>query len=228
MKKNLLLATAALCAALVLPALPTAAQAETSVKVVMHAPLRVLDPIFTNAYVTRNHGYLVFDTLFSLDNEGKPQPQMVDSYKLSADKLTYTFKLRSGLKFHDGSPVTSDDVIASITRWAATRRVGHAPDGHDREDERGRCLHLHAAAQEALRPGAGLARQARLAGALHHAQATGLDLAVNAGDHRNDRLRPVQVRAGRLPARREGDVPEVRRLRAAQRAGQPTSPAARS
>jgi peptide/nickel transport system substrate-binding protein len=124
MKKNLLLAAAALCAALILPATPATAKDDVTIKVVMHAPLRVLDPIFTNAYVTRNHGYLVFDTLFSLDNEGKPQPQMVDSYKLSADKLTYTFKLRSGLKFHDGSPVTSDDVIASITRWAARDSLG--------------------------------------------------------------------------------------------------------
>ena len=116
MKKNLLLAAAALCAALVLPALPTAAQAQTSVKVVMHAPLRVLDPIFTNAYVTRNHGYLVFDTLFSLDNEGKPQPQMVDSYKLSADKLTYTFKLRADGKWSDGEPVKASDFVFSFKR----------------------------------------------------------------------------------------------------------------
>jgi peptide/nickel transport system substrate-binding protein len=127
MKKNLFLAAIALCAAMALPAVPSFAKDakdDVTVKVVMHAPLRVLDPIFTNAYITRNHGYLVFDTLFSLDSEGKPQPQMVNTFKLSPDKLTYTFTLRPGLKFHDGSPVTSDDVIASLQRWAARDALG--------------------------------------------------------------------------------------------------------
>lgn len=124
MKKKLLLAAVALCAAMVLPTATAFAKDDVAVKVVMHAPLRVLDPVFTNAYVTRNHGYLVFDTLFSLDNEGKPQPQMVGSWKESADKLTYTFTLRPGLKFHDGSPVTAEDVIASLLRWAARDSLG--------------------------------------------------------------------------------------------------------
>lgn len=121
MKKNLLLAALALCTAM---ALPATALAQNNVKVVMHAPLRVLDPVFTNAYVTRNHGYLVFDTLFSLDMDGKPQPQMVGDWKLSADKLAYSFTLRPGLKFHDGTPVTAEDVVASLQRWAARDVLG--------------------------------------------------------------------------------------------------------
>lgn len=110
-------ATLFLASAGPLAAVPTASQAETTAKFVMHAPLRVLDPILTSAYVTRNHGYLVYDTLFSMDAQGQPKPQMVDSWTVSEDRLTYTFKLRPGLKFHDGAPVTADDVVASLQRW---------------------------------------------------------------------------------------------------------------
>lgn len=110
-------ATLFLASAGPLAAVPTASQAETTAKFVMHAPLRVLDPILTSAYVTRNHGYLVYDTLFSMDAQGQPKPQMVDSWTVSEDRLTYTFKLRLGLKFHDGAPVTADDVVASLQRW---------------------------------------------------------------------------------------------------------------
>lgn len=94
-------------------------QAQTTAKFVMHAPLRVLDPVLTTAYVTRNHGYLVYDTLFSMDASGHPQPQMVDTWTVSPDKLTYTFTLRPGLIFHDGSPVKPEDVVASLKRWQA-------------------------------------------------------------------------------------------------------------
>ena len=107
-------------------ALPlSAAQADpVNAKVVMHAPLRVLDPVLTNAYITRNHGYLVYDTLFSLDAASLPQPQMVASWTVSPDKLTYVFTLRPGLKFHDGTPVTGEDVVASLARWAQRDPVG--------------------------------------------------------------------------------------------------------
>ncbi|GJG96732.1 ABC transporter substrate-binding protein [Cupriavidus pauculus] len=102
----------------------TYAQAETTAKVVMQAPLRVVDPILTNAYVTRNHGYMVFDTLFAMDASGKPQPEMVESWKETPDKLTLTLTLRKGLMFHDGTPVTGEDVIASLKRWAERDALG--------------------------------------------------------------------------------------------------------
>jgi len=108
-----------LSAGLALACSASLAQAETMAKFVMHAPLRVLDPILTSAYVTRNHGYLVYDTLFSMDASGHPQPQMVERWEVSPDKLTYRFTLRPGLKFHDGSPVKAEDVVASIQRWQA-------------------------------------------------------------------------------------------------------------
>lgn len=118
MKRSFLFSAALfLAAAAPLAAVPAASQAETTAKFVMHAPLRVLDPILTSAYVTRNHGYLVYDTLFSMDASGRPQPQMVESWTVSEDGMNYVFKLRPGLVFHDGAPVTAEDVVASLQRW---------------------------------------------------------------------------------------------------------------
>jgi peptide/nickel transport system substrate-binding protein len=98
-------------------------QAET-LRVVMHSALRVLDPIMTTAYMSRNHGYMIFDTLFALNADMAPQPQMVDTWSVSDDGLTWRFTLREGLKFHDGSPVTGADVAASIKRWGSRDGMG--------------------------------------------------------------------------------------------------------
>ncbi|MEJ0072185.1 MAG: ABC transporter substrate-binding protein [Pseudomonadota bacterium] len=81
------------------------ARAESVLRFVPHADLRILDPVWTTGYITRNHGYMVYDTLFALDAELKPQPQMVETWSVSADGLIYSFTLRPGLTFHDGSPV---------------------------------------------------------------------------------------------------------------------------
>src|SRR5882724_9907849 len=69
---------------------------------VPHADLTILDPHWTGAYITRNYGYMVYDTLFALDSAYKPQPQMVESWTISDDRLNWTFKLRDRLAFHDG------------------------------------------------------------------------------------------------------------------------------
>src|SRR5215471_13859077 len=81
-----------------------AAAAQKTLKFVPEADLRSLDPIWTTAYITRNYGYMVYDTLFSVNEKFEVKPQMVDTWKLSDDKLTYTFTLRDGLKWHDGQP----------------------------------------------------------------------------------------------------------------------------
>jgi ABC-type transport system substrate-binding protein len=94
------------------------AQGQKVLKFIPQADLRILDPITTTAYITRNHGYMIYDTLFATDAKFQVQPQMVDKYELSGDKLTYTFTLRDGLKFHDGQPVRSADCIASLERWS--------------------------------------------------------------------------------------------------------------
>lgn len=114
----------AVAAALTLPAfaLPTWAEAKT-LTAVMHSDLRVTDPIITTAYITRDHGYMVYDTLLAMDSNFKIQPQMAD-WKVSDDKLTYTFTLRDGLKWHDGQPVTAEDCVASLKRWGARDSMG--------------------------------------------------------------------------------------------------------
>jgi peptide/nickel transport system substrate-binding protein len=91
--------------------------AETTLRFIPQADLRSIDPIWTTAYITRNFGYMVFDTLFSLDKDLKPRPQMVDRWTVSDDKLTYKFTLRDGLKWHDGEPVRAADCVASLQRW---------------------------------------------------------------------------------------------------------------
>ena len=99
------------------------ADAQT-LRAVKHSDLRVLDPILTTAYMSRNHGYMIFDTLYALDENLAPQPQMVESHEVSEDQLTYTFTLRDGLMFHDGASVTGADVAASIKRWGERDGMG--------------------------------------------------------------------------------------------------------
>ena len=93
-------------------------------KFIPQADLRILDPIATTAYITRNHGYMVYDTLFAMDAKFQVKPQMIDKWDISKDNLTYTFTLRDGLKFHDGQPVRSADCIASIDRWSKRDTLG--------------------------------------------------------------------------------------------------------
>ena len=100
------------------------AHAQKTLRAVMHSDVKILDPIWTTAYIVRNHGYMVYDTLFAVDAKGEIQPQMVGKYEVSADKLTHTFTLRDGLLWHDGAPVTSEDCVASIKRWAAKDATG--------------------------------------------------------------------------------------------------------
>ncbi len=83
------------------------------------ANLANLDPIWTTQYVVRNGALLIWDMLYGVNDKLEPQPQMVEGHEASADFKTWTFKLRAGLKFHDGEPVRAKDAIASIKRWMA-------------------------------------------------------------------------------------------------------------
>ena len=93
-------------------------------KVIPHSNLSILDPIWTTQYMARNHGYMIYDTLFGTDEKGQIKPQMVDTWEVSPDNRLWTFKLRKGLEFHDGRPVTGEDVIASLTRWGKRDAMG--------------------------------------------------------------------------------------------------------
>ena len=129
----------AACLAAAMTALADAQQ--KVLRAVLHADVRVLDPIWTTQTIANIHGMLVYDTLFGNDDGMQPKPQMVDTYDITEDKLVYTFTLRDKLKFHDGSPVTTKDVMASLERWGKKRRRRHPPvlvrrqaRGHRRQD----------------------------------------------------------------------------------------------
>ncbi|MDL2403305.1 ABC transporter substrate-binding protein [Rhizobium mayense] len=102
----------------------TAPGAAQPVHMVIGGFLSIFDPMFTTTNPTAYHGLAVFDTLFSLNSKGIPQPQMVGNFAISDDKKTYTFELRDGLNFHDDSPVTAADCVASIRRWGQVHPGG--------------------------------------------------------------------------------------------------------
>jgi len=88
----------------------------------------IFDPHFTTSFTTRDFSYLVFDTLFAVNDRWEPRPQMVERWDRSTDGMTWTFTLREGLAFHDGNAVTSEDCAASLRRWGARDALGGLPD----------------------------------------------------------------------------------------------------
>ncbi|MBO1074490.1 ABC transporter substrate-binding protein [Roseomonas marmotae] len=108
-----------------LPRFAIAQRANTRpLKFIAQADLAVVDPIVTTAYVSRNHAYMVWDTLYGFDENYRPQPQMVDGHTVDEDGRRVTMTLRDGLKFHDGEPVRARDAVASIRRWGARDALG--------------------------------------------------------------------------------------------------------
>ena len=95
-----------------------------TVKVVPEVDLKVLDPIWTTALITGTHAWLIYDTLFAPDQKYQVHPQMVEKYERDEDGLTWRFKLRDGLGWHDGTAVTARDCVASLRRWAARATTG--------------------------------------------------------------------------------------------------------
>ncbi len=80
---------------------------ERPFRFVVNVGLQNLDPISSPSFVTRNLAYLAFDTLVAMDGQGRYRPQMLAGWETSADGLTWTFRLRPGLEFHDGARVTA-------------------------------------------------------------------------------------------------------------------------
>ena len=113
----------ALSGGLSAPAIAQGASART-LRFVPQANLANFDPIWGTQYVVRNAAAMVWDTLYGIDSSFQPQRQMVESEEVTDDGTTWTFKLRSGLKFHDGEPVLSKDVVASLNRWAVRDPMG--------------------------------------------------------------------------------------------------------
>ena len=100
------------------------ALAESVLRHVPQADLKVLDPVTNTAFITMQFAFMVYDQLFSVDENYEPHPQMVESYAISDDRKNYRFTLRPGLKFHDGSPVRATDAVASIRRWVMKDPAG--------------------------------------------------------------------------------------------------------
>lgn len=126
-RRTLMSGMAGTAAALAAPALAQTGNTNTKLlRFIPQADLSVLDPMWTTAYVTRNHGFMVFDTLFGLDSKYQPSPQMLAGFNTENDGKLWTLGLRSGLKFHDGTPVRAQDCVASINRWSKRDAFGGA------------------------------------------------------------------------------------------------------
>jgi peptide/nickel transport system substrate-binding protein len=110
-------------AALAAPSIARA-QGGSVLRFIPQADLAVLDPIWTTAYVTRNHGYMVFDTLYGWDSKFRATPQMVAGHVMENDGKIWRLTLRDGLRFHDGAPVLARDCVASVQRWAKRDNFG--------------------------------------------------------------------------------------------------------
>lgn len=127
MKRRTFLKSSAAAAAVV--GAPGILRAQTKagvLKFVPEADVVIFDPVTTPSWQTRDYAYLVYDTLYGMDDKNQPQPQMVEGHNVSKDGLTWTLTLREGLKFHDGEPVRARDVVPSIQRWGRRDAFGQA------------------------------------------------------------------------------------------------------
>jgi peptide/nickel transport system substrate-binding protein len=111
--------------ALALPHLARAQEARL-LRFIPQSDLGILDPVWTGAYVTRNHGLMVFDTLYGMDSQYRIQPQMVAGHVTEPNGLSWTLTLRDGLRWHDGEQVLARDCVASIRRWGARDGLGQS------------------------------------------------------------------------------------------------------
>ena len=118
-----LLAPAALQAQTPVAPIPAPTRANT-LRVVVHANLQILDPVWTTAFITGRHGYLIYDTLYAMNSSFEPQPQMAEGHEVLENGMLYRIRLRDGLRFHDGSPVRAQDAVASLRRWMARDVMG--------------------------------------------------------------------------------------------------------
>jgi peptide/nickel transport system substrate-binding protein len=119
-RRDLMLLTTA---GLALPRLARSQEGKV-LRFVPQADLALLDPVATTAFVTRNHGFLVYDTLYGVDENFTAHPQMVEGHVTEQDGKLWKLTLREGLRFHDGEPVRARDVVASLNRWGQRDTYG--------------------------------------------------------------------------------------------------------
>ena len=183
--------TAATVAAGTAPRAAAVPSGQKVLRVVPQAEPQAFDPVFAQVNNVTMHGAMVYDQLFGWDDKMNVQPQMVDDWKLSDDRLLYTFTLRRGLKFHDGSDVTTRDVIPSLKRMFVrdtqnqilAKLIDHV-SAHRRPQ-------LHPAPERTVRLHRVPARRKQRRGRRHHAR-----------EGRDDRpVQPVRDRIGSGPFR---------------------------
>ncbi|MFM7417360.1 MAG: ABC transporter substrate-binding protein, partial [Alphaproteobacteria bacterium] len=124
-RRDFLASTAAIAAAPAAPALAQTARART-LRFVPQANLTSLDPIWTTAAVTENHGWHIYDTLYGMTDDLRVAPQMAEGHTVSDNGLTWNIRLREGLRFHDGEPVRAQDCAASLARWSKRDTFGQS------------------------------------------------------------------------------------------------------
>ena len=122
-RRQVLSATAGAAAVVAAPRIGRA-QGARALRFIPQADLSSLDPHWNTAYVTRNHGFMVFDTLYGTDQDYAPRPQMVEGHTVEDDGKRWTLLLREGLLWHDGTPVLARDCVASIRRWGSRDGFG--------------------------------------------------------------------------------------------------------
>lgn len=104
------------------------AERQRTLRFVPYADLSVFDPIWTTADITRDHGYLIYDTLYGTDDTLQPQPQLAEGHLWEQDGRTCTITLREGITFHDGEAIRARDCVASLKRWMAVAPMGQTID----------------------------------------------------------------------------------------------------
>jgi peptide/nickel transport system substrate-binding protein len=125
MKRRTLFAAAA---ALSAPGVATGQGTTRTLRFIPQSNLASTDPVWSTAVIVRNHGLMIYDTLFGLDRAFGPKPQMAEGHEITDEGRTWTIRLREGLRFHDGAPVTARDCVASIRRWSKRDVMGQRLD----------------------------------------------------------------------------------------------------
>ncbi|CCM79851.1 ABC transporter substrate-binding protein [Rhizobium mesoamericanum] len=98
--------------------------AADTLRVIADGDMKIPDPMVTTSWDTQVHAYLIYDKLFEMDESGSPQPELAEKVEASSNLKSFTISLRKGLKFSDGSPLTTDDVIQSLKRWSSRDVTG--------------------------------------------------------------------------------------------------------
>src|SRR5262245_28749572 len=105
---------------------PTAAtggaQSNATITISLNADPPSLDPAFSSAFVDRQVHNSIFDKLVDLDANGKIVPMLATEWKVSDDGLTYTFTLREGVKFHDGTDFNAEAVKTNLERYRTAEK----------------------------------------------------------------------------------------------------------